>query len=61
MNQNIDQGARRALVAFSLGIYLLTGVIQLEAQVLKDAAALELVKETVDQMYNMRFSDAGQA
>ncbi len=60
MNQNIDQGARRALVAFSLGIYLLTGVIQLEAQVLKDAAALELVKETVDQMYNMRFSDAGE-
>ena len=48
------------IVAYSIGMYLLTGPTQLKAQVLKDTATLKLVKETVDQMYNMRFSDAGE-
>lgn len=48
------------IVAYFLSMYLLTGLTQLEAQVLKDTAAFKLVKETVDQMYNMRFSDAGE-
>ena len=51
---------RIKISAFTLGVYLLSGVFQLEAQVLQDTTALKLVKETVDQMYNMRFSDAGE-
>jgi hypothetical protein len=49
---------RLKIMAFSLGMYLLTGFIQIEAQVLRDTAALKLVEETVDQMYNMRFREA---
>jgi tetratricopeptide (TPR) repeat protein len=33
---------------------------KLNAQVLMDTAALKLIKETVDQMYNMRFAEAGK-
>lgn len=44
-------------LVFSVVLYLLT-CIQLGGQVLKDTATLKLVKETVDQIYNMRFNDA---
>jgi hypothetical protein len=47
-------------VVFSFGMFFLTGYGYLEAQVLKDTATLKLVKETVDQIYNMRFNDAGE-
>jgi hypothetical protein len=41
-------------------MYLLAGASKIDAQVLKDTASLKLVKETVDQIYNMRFSEAGR-
>jgi hypothetical protein len=39
-------------------IYLIMRTLPLGAQVLNDTASLILVKTTVDQIYNMRFSDA---
>jgi hypothetical protein len=39
-------------------VYLITRSILTDAQVLNDTASLNLVKKTVDQIYNMRFSDA---
>jgi hypothetical protein len=45
-------------VVFSVSMFLLTFFNRLDAQVLKDTATLNLVKLTVHQMYDMRFSDA---
>ncbi len=41
-------------------VLLPTGVSQLEAQVLKDTSTLNLIKKTVDQIYDTRFREAGE-
>jgi hypothetical protein len=41
-------------------IYLIMRTLPLEAQVLNDTVSLNLVKTTVGQIYNMRFSDAAE-
>lgn len=46
-------------IAASVLVFVLSETYA-EGQVLKDPSTLELVKKTVDQMYNMSFSDAGK-
>ena len=50
--------SRFKYLIISLCICVLTGVNHLKAQVLKDTVTMNLVKEAVDQIYNMRFSEA---
>lgn len=54
---SFSSGNRYPVTVF-LSIILFTGHI--DAQVLKDTVALRLVKESVDQMYDMRFDKAGE-
>lgn len=46
---------KRLLLAFILSIFML----QTNSQVLKDTVTLNLVKNAVDQIYDMRFKEAG--
>lgn len=46
------------LFVLSVAFPVILGINGLKAQVLKDSVALNLVKEAVDQIYDMRFNDA---
>lgn len=56
--QSILKRFRYFLLIIVLSV--LTGFNHLQSQVLNDTATLRLVKATVDQIYNMRFSEAGE-
>lgn len=48
------------LKSLAISFLLFAGFLKLEAQVLGDTITLKLVKETVDQIYNMRFTSADE-